>query len=232
MLALKNYKFLRDSERVSRDVILLILTTGLRLTEASTIQWKQINFNKKTILIPDTKNGRDHVVPMTPLTFAMLLYRREHHEDSSYVFRIKGVSKSGHITSFQKTLTNLCKNAEIPVVSAHDLRRTFATLLNTMNVGYADLKELMNHKAKDITAGVYIQPDIEKLRGILIQVVEYYDRKIPFYPPGQGCSRYASGTLRKIIYKTGTPDPIEIDDPTSEDPAWLEQSVRDFWNGH
>lgn len=227
--AFVNYKYQRDSERVARDVILLIITTGLRSQEARTLKWKNVDFERKLIIIPDTKNKLPHIVPMVPLTYSLLSYRQEYRDSSQYVFRVKRETKSGSITNFQKTLKNICVTAQIPVVTAHDLRRTFATVLNSLNVGYADMKQLMNHKAQDITASVYIQPDIEKLRRILYQVGNYYDLKIPFFPLGQGCSQYASGTLRKTIYGHGEVIPEPLDDPTEEDPEWIAFNEKQLW---
>lgn len=88
------HKFVKDSERVARDLILLILTTGLRSIEARGLQWKHVNFERKIFTIPDTKNRLDHTLPMVPLTYSLLRYRQEHGEDSEYVFRIKRESNS------------------------------------------------------------------------------------------------------------------------------------------
>jgi len=231
LTALTQYQYLRDSERVARDLTILILTTGLRSTEARTLKWENVDFRRKQFTIPDPKNRRPHTVPMVPLTYSLLRYREENAEGSEYVFRIKRTTKSGHVTDIQKTLTNICEAAEVPIVTPHDLRRTFATVLNSMDVGYADLKQLMNHKARDITAGVYIQPDIEKLRKTLYGVVSYYDHKIPHFAPRQGCSQYGEGTLRFVIYNKGDVTPTELSNPTDEDPEWIAWNERELWEG-
>ena len=225
------YNFVKDSERVARDLILLILTTGLRSVEARSMKWEYVDFKRRIFIIPDTKNRRDHVVPMTPLTYSLFRYREEHSDNSEYVFRIRGKSKSGYVTDFQKTLTNICKAAEIETVTPHDLRRTFATALNTLGVGYADVKHLMNHKAKDITAGVYIQPDIENMRGTLFRVVDFYDLKIPYYDKGQGVSQFTTGALRLSIYGKGDATPILLNDPTEENDDWQAFHERQMWDG-
>ncbi len=227
--ALTDLRFYRDSEKVARDIIVLILTTGLRSVEARTLRWSDIDFERKVIKIADTKNGRPHTVPMVPLTYSMLRYREENKEGSRYVFRMRGETKTGHIIDFQKTLSAICKKAEVSNVTPHDLRRTFATVLNSLNVGYADVKQLLNHKAQDITAGIYIQPDIEKLRSILGSVVNFYDSKIPFYALAQGCSQYTQGTLRFCLYNKGELTPVILDDPTEEDPGYIRQAEHDLW---
>ncbi len=235
LIALKDYQFNKDSERVSRDLILLILTTGLRSIEARSLEWANVNFDRKTFTIPDPKNKRPHTVPMNQFTYALFRYREEYSEGSRYVFRIKGESKSGYMTDFQKTLTNICNKAEVDNVTPHDLRRTFATVLNTLGVGYADIKQLMNHKARDITADIYIQPDIGGLRRTLQRVVDFYDRKVPCFdqgmPMGEGliASRYTTGTLRYLVYGRGMPLPEELKNATDEDPGYIRESERDYW---
>ena len=225
---------MRDSERVARDLIALILTTGLRVNEARTITWANVDMERKCFIIKDPKNHRDHVVPFTPFSYGLFKYRQENSLDSNYVFRIKSVTKTKYMINFQKTLNNICSEAKIPRVTPHDLRRTFATVLNSLNVGYADLKFLMNHKDKDVTTGIYIQPDMEVLRGHLRRVVNFYDHKIPIEvtaPRGMYFSRYTDGTLRFKLYKDFELTPAEIDDPTAEHPDWIANAERIIWEG-
>ena len=55
----------------------------------------------------------------------------------------------------------------------HDLRRTFITIAESLDIpGYA-LKRLMNHKdPNDVTAG-YIVSDVERLRGPMQRITEF-----------------------------------------------------------
>ncbi|MCD8492921.1 MAG: tyrosine-type recombinase/integrase [Geovibrio sp.] len=146
--------------------MLLILLTGLRPNEAASLRWSNVDFQRKRIVLLNTKNGTDHTVPMTNLIYALLRYREAHADKSPYVFRIKGQSKTKYVTSYQKTLSGICDAAGVDRVTPHDLRRTFATLLNTLGVGYADVKHLMNHSVKDVTSAVYIQPDFQRMQHI------------------------------------------------------------------
>ena len=230
---LTEYTFQRDSEKVARDIIVLILSTGLRVNEARTMTWNNVDIARKRFTIKDTKNHRDHIVPMTPLTYAMFKYRKENSLGSNFVFRVKskGVKKQ-HMMNFQKTLNNICTQAETNRVTPHDLRRTFATSLNSLDVGYADLKFLMNHKDKDVTTGVYIQPNIERLRRHLFKVERFYDQKVPFFEAHQGCSQYTTGVLKFSLYKHGEPPtPEPLDSPTDENPEWEAYAENNFWEG-
>lgn len=225
--ALTKYNFNKDSEQVARDLIMLILATGLRSTEARSIVWTNVDFKRKKFTIPNTKNGSPHIVPMTNLTYSLFRHRQENKTESKYVFRIKRASKSGYVTNFQKTLTNICNDAEINIVTPHDLRRTFATTLNSIGTGYADVKQLMNHKERDITAGIYIQPDTESLRAILIKLTKFYDYKTPVFT-NQSCSPYAEGGLRFALYKKGAPTPEPITDQT-ETREYIKEMEREYW---
>ncbi|MAE50729.1 MAG: hypothetical protein CMH27_02855 [Micavibrio sp.] len=229
LIALSQYNFVKDSEKTARDVIVLILTTGLRSQEARSLKWGNIDFARKRFTIPDPKNRRPHVVPMTPLTYTMFRMREQLPDKTDYVFRIKGNTKSPHVTDIRKTIKNICVKAEIKTVTPHDMRRTFSTTLNSLGVGFADQKHLMNHKEKDVTLSHYIQPNIEVLRGHLFKVVDFYDRKIPHFTQGQGVSKFTSGTLRFCLYNVGDLTPELLDNPLEEDAEYQAYADHDFW---
>lgn len=189
------------------------------------MQFIRLKLAYGVLTIEDTKNKHPHVLPVTPLINAMLEYRSENSDKSKFVFRVKGTA--GHITSFQKTLNNICKAADVPLVSAHDLRRTFATILNTIGVGHADTKLLLNHKTKDITSQ-YIQADKEHLRNILKRVVDFYDVLFPVFASfDDSFEPYATGALRYKIYNSGELNVIFKQANTHPNPE--EEEDRPWW---
>ena len=55
----------------------------------------------------------------------------------------------------------------------HDLRRTFITIAESLDVPKYALKQLINHKdARDVTAG-YIIMDVERLRQPMNDITDY-----------------------------------------------------------
>ena len=55
----------------------------------------------------------------------------------------------------------------------HDLRRTFITIAESLDIPAYSLKRLLNHKMRnDITAG-YIITDVERLRRPMQQITDY-----------------------------------------------------------
>ena len=153
---------------VTRDYLLFILFTGLRRREASTMRWDQVNFKKKTFTIPDTKNHKDHTRPLSQYLLELLNQRRNQRKNNiPYIFPDKtNTSYIKEPKSFIKKISIVC---EIEF-STHDLRRTFTTIAESLDIPYYSLKRLLNHsQINDVTAG-YIIDDVERLRNSMEKI--------------------------------------------------------------
>jgi site-specific recombinase XerD len=78
------------------------------------------------------------------------------------------------MTEPRETLKLIASRVDLQV-TMHDLRRTFATILNRMNIQNYTMKRLLNHlydpsRDTDVTSG-YVQVDINELRTV-IQALE------------------------------------------------------------
>tara|TARA_R110002126_G_scaffold273866_1_gene418516 strand:- start:39538 stop:40794 length:1257 start_codon:yes stop_codon:yes gene_type:complete len=152
-----------------RDYLLLILLTGLRRQEAATLTWDQIDFADKTLKILDTKNHEPHTLPLSDFLYE-LLNERKQNQTNEYVFPGTGVA--GHIIEPRKQMANVTKASGIEF-TVHDLRRTFITIAESLDVSAYALKRLMNHKmTNDVTAG-YIITDVERLRKPIQHITTY-----------------------------------------------------------
>lgn len=159
----------RNAETI-RDYLLVILFTGLRREEALTLTWSNIDFDAKTLIVKDTKNRTDHVLPLSDFLFD-LFSRRKAQSINEWVF--EGDGKYGRIIEPRKQMFKVTELSGIQFTS-HDLRRTFASIVNMLgdSISYYTVKRLLNHKSADVTAG-YIQHDIEKLRGAMQAVTDF-----------------------------------------------------------
>lgn len=152
-----------------RDYLLLILFTGLRRQEAAKLRWSQVNLQIKTLTITDTKNHEAHTLPLSDYIYALLSTRKE-VAISNYVFPGTGVG--GYIIEPRKQMTKVTAVSGI-AFTVHDLRRTFITTAESLDIPAYALKRLLNHKMNgDITAG-YIITDVERLRKPMQQVTDY-----------------------------------------------------------
>lgn len=145
----------------AKNYLLLILLTGLRATEAGTLTWSNVDFEAKTILIPDTKNRRPHTLPLSDFLVEILEEQKRHAEGSIYVF--PGRHGKEHIKSVQTLTDKIAKDTGVKFCR-HDLRRTFETVAESIDIPYYALKALLNHSTEDdVTAG-YLDIESERLR--------------------------------------------------------------------
>lgn len=152
-----------------RDYLLLILFTGLRRGEAARLQWKDVDLVAKTLTIPDTKNHEDHTLPLSDFLFDLLDSRKKCHT-SEYVF--PGDGAAGYIVEPRKFMQKVTEQTGIEF-TLHDLRRTFITVAESLDISAYALKRLLNHKMRnDVTAG-YIVADVERLRIPMQKITDY-----------------------------------------------------------
>lgn len=155
-----------------KDYFILVLFTGLRRMEAASLCWKDIDFKAKAFTVKNTKNSEIHTLPMTDFLYE-LFWRRKQFQINEFVFPAS--SQTGHIMEPRKAML---KVAELSGVSftVHDLRRTFATIAESLDLPAYAVKRLLNHKmTHDVTAG-YIMRDVERLRKPMQRITNYLIR--------------------------------------------------------
>jgi len=146
-------KVAREYGGFIEDMILLALETGARRGELVNIEWSNINFIKRTVLLCDTKNGDDREIPLS--TKAIKVIKRQPRHISGFVFPICA-------DSITRAFTRVCDRAKIKDLRFHDLRheatsRFFEMGFETMEVsaitGHKDLSMLKRYthlKAEDL----------------------------------------------------------------------------------
>ena len=167
------------------DYLLFLLFTGLRRQEAATLKWSNVDLDDHSFTLTDTKNREPLTLPLTDFVFD-LLQSRKAATDSEYVFA--GDGKAGYLIEPRRQVQKVVQLSAVPF-TLHDLRRTFITIAESIDISAYALKRLVNHKmTNDVTAG-YIISDVERLRKpmqqISSQLIQYFrikdDKKIlPF----------------------------------------------------
>ncbi|MCD6040118.1 MAG: hypothetical protein K0S27_1518 [Gammaproteobacteria bacterium] len=152
-----------------RDYFILIVFTGLRRQEAATLKWEQVDLKAKTLTIIDTKNRQPHTLPLSDYLYALLL-KPQQNTKSGYVFPRTGENR--YIIEPRKQMAKVIEATGIPF-TIHDLRRTFITVAESLDIAAYALKRLLNHKMNgDVTAG-YIMQDVERLRKPMQMITDY-----------------------------------------------------------
>jgi len=149
---------------LARHYLLLIYFTGLRRTEATTLQWDRINFEQMTLRIDKTKNGKPLTIPITRQVKSLLLeIQREKNVDSEWVFPSYGRTK--HFTNPVASIAKIIKISGVKF-HVHALRNTFITVARRhLGMDVELVKRLVNHApSRDVTEGYASDFQLEQLR--------------------------------------------------------------------
>lgn len=150
----------------ARDYLVTLLLTGMRKEEGLGLRWADVDLKAKTLTLRDTKNHEDHVLPMGSWLAAMIEARPRRGE---FVFQ----TSRGRMSNLRHNLEQVRNDSGVKFI-IHDLRRTFGTIAESLDVpGYA-LKRLLNHKtgAADVTGG-YLQVTTDRLRAPMQKIEDY-----------------------------------------------------------
>jgi integrase len=128
-----------------------------------------VDFRGRTVTLRDTKNGEDHTLPLSDF-LVELLERRKTESDQGFVF--PGEGSTGHIVEPRKQMEKVTAISGV-AFTLHDLRRTFITIAESIDIPAYSLRRLLNHKMRnDVTAG-YIITDVERLRRPMHQIADF-----------------------------------------------------------
>jgi len=155
-----------------RDYLLLVLLTGLRLREAATLRWSDVDFEDRVLTVRSerAKNHSEHRLPLSEFLYKMLTQRKRKNSESEYVFQ--GRSASSHMIDSNHAIRTIAIKSQVNF-TVHDLRRTFLTTAETLDVPYFALKKLANHISnKDVTSG-YIIVNVRRLRVYMERISEH-----------------------------------------------------------
>jgi len=163
VLALKNDKTSQDRETV-RDLLQTLLFLGLRRSEALTLKWETVDFAGKTLTIPQTKNYESKTLPFGPYMAKLLHARFLDAAGSPWAFP-SSVNREKHLVEPRNVLQAVNKKSGV-THTLHDLRRSFATFLESLDVSVYAARKLMGHKASsaDVMGRHYVVTDVERLR--------------------------------------------------------------------
>jgi integrase len=163
VLALENDKMSQDRETV-RDLLLTYLFLGLRRSEALTLKWGAVNLHGKIITISNTKNHEAKALPYGPYMATVFHRRFLAAAGSEWVFP-SSINPRSHLIEPRKVVQEVNRTSGI-THTLHDLRRSFATFLESLDVSIYAAKKLMGHKAgsADVMGRHYVVTDVERLR--------------------------------------------------------------------
>ena len=158
-----------EFDRTVGDYLQFVLLTGLRRREAASLRISDVDFKERSFTVFVTKNRQPLSLPMSDYT-GKLLKRRCDESASDYVF--SGPGKSGRLDDPRRLINHIREFSGVDF-TIHDLRRTFITLAESLDISAYALKRLVKHSpGSDVTAG-YIRMDVERLRKPTQDITDY-----------------------------------------------------------
>ena len=141
------------------DYFKFLLLTGMRRNEALELRWEDVNLDYGVVTVKDTKNGDDHALPLSD-ALSFMLQTRKCRSRSTYVF--SGKRLDIRLTDWRHSHAQAAARFAHPFM-LHDLRRTFITTADALDIPHHVIKRLVNHRSSDVTDG-YIIASVERLR--------------------------------------------------------------------
>ena len=144
----------KDTEKL-RLLVLLLATTGLRITEAAGILKDGVNMETLELRVVG-KGDKSRVVPLLPRTAeAIAGYMRRHGGGSPFLF--PGETRTGHMDTqnFDKTLKRACQRAGVEPFTPHQLRHLYATEMLRGGAKLEVVARILGHASVGVTADIY-----------------------------------------------------------------------------
>ena len=139
------------------DFLIFLLLTGLRRREAANLKWTDINLRSRFFTVWQTKNGEPHKLPLTDYLLEMMKTRRAAVK-GEHVF--PGGGKNESLNDPRRQIEFVRGQAGVSF-TMHDLRRTFTSVAESLDIPAYALKRLLNHAGgRDVTATHYIVIDL------------------------------------------------------------------------
>jgi integrase/recombinase XerD len=120
----------------------------MRSEELLSLQWNQINLERREITLHKTKSGLPRVIPLSPnavSTFVAI----QRHITSAYVFCDRGTGN--RYKTVKSSFKNACQRAHITNFRFHDLRHTFASWQIQNGMDLYRLSRILGHSTIQMT---------------------------------------------------------------------------------
>jgi integrase len=159
------------------------LLTGARRNELATVKWDDIDFQWASLIIRDKVEGT-RTIPLTPYVSNLLANLPRRNE---WVFSSPS-AQSGRLMEPRLALNQALKNAGLPALSIHGLRRSFATMAEWTECPAGVVAQIMGHKPSAIAEKHYTKRSIDLLRKWHISIEEWIleQAQIEFVPVKAG----------------------------------------------
>jgi integrase len=167
------------------DYLFLSTLWGSRKNEGTNLKWRHliddteattssyVDMKSRVVFFRNTKNGKDHDLPITDAVYEILLQRKDiigKGKNAKWVFPAESkLSKTGHYCDSKSLLKSVCEDADIKKIGLHDLRRTMGRIAEELT-SYAMVKRIINHSDLSDSTSFYTEVEWERLCDVMQRI--------------------------------------------------------------
>lgn len=130
-----------------KDLILFAINTGLRQMELITLEWDQIDFSSRTLILDNqvniTKSKKVRNVPLNKIAFDIISKRSTKSKTGKiFTYKESAINQDFISKKFKKLVVKAKINTDL---NFHSLRHTFASRLVQKGVSIYEVSKLLGH---------------------------------------------------------------------------------------
>lgn len=183
-------------DKPCRSVVLIAVSTGLRIGEILALRWKRVDLLSSTLEVAETYSGGEFGPPKTrssrrtiPISSSLLesfkVLRPANCDPEDLVFASsRGTPLDAH-NLYSRALAPACDSLEKPRVSWHSFRHTHATLLHEIGESLKTAQSLLGHSDMQTTLAVYTHAIPDSQRRAVERVAAVLNLVGPNLGPGK-----------------------------------------------
>lgn len=176
-------RILKAAQKVGKEwptAIMIGLYTGLRLGDATSLKWSDIDFQKKIICYEPSKTHKHNIIVRIPLHQSLARWLLEHRNESEYITPERK-RKAGQTTFYDgdKPFSKILSDAKVKSItgkdklSFHCFRHTFVSRLAQAGVAQDVRMRLVGHTSATNHA-IYTHDDVSSRSAIdLLPEISY-----------------------------------------------------------
>ena len=138
-------KLLECLSEEMNQVVRFALETAMRRGEIAGMTWEIVDLKKRTVTLPETKNGQKRIVPLSSLAVAILKERMNTR-------RIDGKVWDVGLDAISQDFAKACRNAGISGLHFHDLRHEATSRLFEKGFDTMEVRTITGHKTLQMLA--------------------------------------------------------------------------------
>ena len=168
----KKIKYIPDSSNIDKviavadedtqDYLWTIRETMARVNEVNQLQWDDVNFEERFVILYTRKKKGGHKtprkVPMTKRLYQVLLKRYEKRDpEKPWVFwhrywsRKEGCHCEGPYNDRNQIMKTLCRKANVRYFRFHPIRHAGASIMDGRNVPISAIQRILGHENRQTT---------------------------------------------------------------------------------